>query len=744
MKTFGWGLLIITLIAGIFFKGEILDHKVLVPGDIVIGMYLPWLTEKWGYTVGVPVKNPIVSDIVSQEYIWKKLVAEAFRSGSLPLWNPYSYSGYPLLANFQSGALYPFNLLMVWRGDLTGWNWLLIFGTWWGMVTMYLFLRNKGIKNTGAIAGAVSYGLSMQAIVWMEYVTTAQMMAWFPLLLLTVDRMKAGKNEGKLMLPGVIYMLITAGRFEVLIYMLGTTAVYALSLGRRIWKYGLLIGVGIALGAIQIWPTVEMGLKSIRFNESYIAEQRWGLIPAVQLITGIAPDFFGNPGTGNHWGWWHYHETVFYTGIMAVAAITAAIFGFKILGKYKFFLGLTIFALVMGVDNPVSVAVMRLKIPILSTVSAGRIFVLFTTGAAVLVGWWINNIKKFSPGVIARSWIYPILALTVMTGTIFGIYRYLENDFGPVPQVKVKLMIAMKNSILPLGLLVITGLILSQRKRKYFGVIMIAVIVADLTRAGWKFLPEVKRELVFPAEKIIDFLTDKSSQEVFRIDREHGEVLPPNLWAGYGLMSPSGYDSLAPKDYVSSYSRDLNGSTPVLSRYSELGRYDAEALGKYNVKYLLAIKRDEKGRMPGDKLTEKINQYDWIRVMETENVAVLENKRYQPRITGGVIESYTPGKVVIGYSNSEQGKYIKISDAYYPGWVACEKNRCQTVEKDGAFMKFTTQNTSGKINLVYRPESFRNGMILSGLALLVWVEIIVFGRGGREKEEIRSGSGFPF
>ncbi len=42
-----------------------------------------------------------------------KLWVEAVKGGELPLWNPYSFSGQPLLASLQTAILYPPNLLLL-------------------------------------------------------------------------------------------------------------------------------------------------------------------------------------------------------------------------------------------------------------------------------------------------------------------------------------------------------------------------------------------------------------------------------------------------------------------------------------------------------------------------------------------------------------------------------------------------------------------------------------------------------
>ena len=70
-----WLLLIILIL----FWPFIFFGKVPLPVDTLVGAYLPWLDYKWGYIVGVPVKNALTSDAFSQFYLWKELSIDLFR-----------------------------------------------------------------------------------------------------------------------------------------------------------------------------------------------------------------------------------------------------------------------------------------------------------------------------------------------------------------------------------------------------------------------------------------------------------------------------------------------------------------------------------------------------------------------------------------------------------------------------------------------------------------------------------------
>ena len=54
---------------------------------------------------------PFFMDTLTQFYPIRMLIAEELRSLHLPFWNPYTYSGVPLLANPQWATFYPLNIL---------------------------------------------------------------------------------------------------------------------------------------------------------------------------------------------------------------------------------------------------------------------------------------------------------------------------------------------------------------------------------------------------------------------------------------------------------------------------------------------------------------------------------------------------------------------------------------------------------------------------------------------------------
>src|SRR3989344_3001921 len=98
-----WPVIFIFIIWFIFAHPYFLSDKVPFPSAYQVNNFAPWSTYEqfWG-----PVKNGAMPDIITQIYPWRYLAIETWKSGEIPLWNPYIFSGNPLLANYQSATLF--------------------------------------------------------------------------------------------------------------------------------------------------------------------------------------------------------------------------------------------------------------------------------------------------------------------------------------------------------------------------------------------------------------------------------------------------------------------------------------------------------------------------------------------------------------------------------------------------------------------------------------------------------------
>jgi uncharacterized membrane protein YfhO len=231
---------------------------------------------------------------------------------------------------------------------------------------------------------------------------------------------------------------------------------------------------------------------------------------------------------------------------------------------------------------------------------------------------------------------------------------------------------------------------------------------------------------------------------LYRVEREKGEIFPPNVWSAYHLMSPSGYDPMAPKDYVARFEKQVNlnaQENPGVSRYLELNKYNAIGLGNYNVKYLWVIKRDKDNKIFGDKINSAIDMNEWKKVVETNGTVLLENLKFKPRVSliddRGIentkdifIDDYTNNVVKIKFISNGDNEKVVLRDSWYPGWRAYVNGKKVAIEKfDGVFRQVNVLKGDGEVKFVYFPDNFMWGLIAAFLGGVCWlVGLFKFGK----------------
>lgn len=321
-------LLILLLLPVLWFAPQTLGGKTLLPADNLF-TFEPWKQFAAEQGVGVPY-NPLVSDLILENYGWKSLIVEALRSGNPQdiLWSPRLFGGAPFLAAGQHSALYPLSILFyvmpLWRA----------FGifTWLQLglaaVGMYLFARSLRIRPAAALFAAVAYTFSGFLIVSVNFTMFVAAVAWLPYILAAVETMVRKQEEkGNSPFSPVPYVvagaialgvLALAGHVEIVYYTLMTTAYWAawrlVGLWRRVgsirpplrlagWLLVMVL-LGLALGAVQLIPFYELASQGSREGSASLAQIREWAWPTRQIITFVLPDFFGNPTHHQYFDIW--------------------------------------------------------------------------------------------------------------------------------------------------------------------------------------------------------------------------------------------------------------------------------------------------------------------------------------------------------------------------------------------------------------------------------------------------------
>lgn len=753
-------LIFILLITTFLFK-PIFKGLVPIPLDAMVGSYFPWLDYKWGYEVGVPVKNAALSDVFSQAFPWKALATQLIRKGQLPLWNPYSFSGYPLLANWQSAPFYPLSFLMVLLGSLKGFSALVLMQVPLSMFFMYLFLKKKGRSLPASLTGAVIFALSGFMMTYLEYGTTGQVFLWLPLSLYLIEQYLDKKKPLYLFIFSLsIYPILTAGFFQPAFFALAIIGLYTIF--RALFTPVLLFLIlGILLGSLQTFPVLELFKLSIRNLDHNILEYNYGLLPARYLAAFLAPDLFGNPTTGNYWGVMVYQEASGYLSILSLPLIFWLVSARKKDFTTTFFSILFFVSLFLVFDNPVSRLIFTLKIPFISTGYASRWLLVTTFSAAVLVSYGMDLIKKSRE--LIKYCFYSILGLVVVSSTIFFMKTILQSDNSVLDNQIIitaltQLKVSFRNLVIPAGLVMSLLAAVVFLPKKIFVWIFLLLVTFDLSRYFIKFTPFSNSEFANARTPVTQYL--KENVNNYRMDRERGPLLPPNTWMYQKLSSPSGYDPLIYLPYASFY-KLINSKSPndeeiekgPFTRYLELENLNSNLLDLAGVKYLLALKEKDK--------KNKIFPGKYIKIFEDGATTILENKNVLSRIKlysnyivepnqikaqkltadkfnfrDTVVLNKKPKNLllasskdfaeIVSYSESKVEILVKtkspqilvLTDTFYPGWKAEINGKpLEVLSAFGIYRAVEVPAGESTVKFFYKPASFEMGVKVSLAAL---------------------------
>lgn len=792
-----WPILVIVTLLFIFFWKFFLKGLLPIPADIIVGLYYPWLDYKWGYMVGVPVKNNLVSDVVSVFYPFKNYAIEVLKNGNFPLWNPLSFSGSPFFANFQSGILHPLTLLYFVLPTVLAWSLSVVVQPLLAAIFTYLFLRNLKLDKISSILGGIIYAFSGFSIIWLEYNIHGHVAALVPLLFLLVDKFLEKKGWG-LVLSLVLAIQIFAGYPQVTLYsffFLIFYFVYRLFGRRRETRkvikkgasFALFLFLGVSLAAVQLIPGFELLRLSQRSVEGIPGGESLAFLPWPQLMTFLAPDFFGNPATGNFWYKGDYTNTVGYAGLTSLALAMIGLLWAKRKEKWLFlFLAITI--LVYVLPTPVAYLVRKLNFFAFGAAASTRAIAPLNFAFAVLASIGFDFIWQRKSGKKIGLFKIPFYILVVLVGLAVGVFLarrvFLSYElvfFNQEEALKailtwtLNLKVSLRNLVLPFMLasaLVILFWLMEKINslRKLFLLLIFLLLTFELFRFGWKYTTFTQKELIFPKTPVIDFLIHQ--EKPFRI--LGGDVIPMNMWSAFGLESPAGYDAVYPLRYAL-FLNVLNSGQggKLVSRYGDIKRYDSRLIDLINVKYVLALKRDEFNRVnrEGNKMAPRFQLPKLKLVFEDKTVQVLENTTVYPRAfvvyeyqveTGEkeiinalldpkfvlrdkvvleevISQSLKEGKVnQVAYSQKINGAneilvdhegngLLFVSDSYYPGWKAfIDGKETKIYRANFTFRAVFVPAGEHVVRFIYDPQSFKIGVGISVASLIFLATIFLY------------------
>lgn len=772
--------LLLIVINCLYFLPVISKGYVPFPGDLLTASYKPWQSYSYlGYEPGAIPNKAQYFDSVRQIYPWKKLVIDIVKTGNVPLWNPYNFSGSPLLANTQSSAFYPLNILYLLFPLPVAWTFLVILQTLLASFFTYCYCRSIRISIISALTASIAFSFSLFMSVFLEYNTIGHVLLWLPLGLFSIEMFYQKRSALSVFLYALsIFCTMTGGHLQIafISYMFLLFYGYARILYSKSIKaprimllvvFSIVSLLSLGTTFIQLIPTAELVRLSARSSHSYETFINTLLIQPKQLLMAISPDMFGNPVTRNYAFSDSYPSKALYIGLIPFICSLLAI---KHVFKNPFVRFYACIALCMGtllIRSPLTEQLYKVHIPFFSSSSPTNMLFLLSFSLSVLAGLgidWFTSIKEKKPIIL----ITPIIFFTLCL--LLGMNALLHLDLN------------VKNLLYSIGLLSVfmfflSSAIVMKRVRILLPLFILIITLTDLFYFFSKFNPFVPSQLVFPQTSVMSWIQKNANYDRFWGFGTAG--IEANFASFYNVFSPDGYDPLYPKTYGEFIASSQNGR--LLTDFTDRTRSDAvispgfgdnflENTNRLKVMNLLGVKyildRTENGTtqksFPPQQFTKVFDDNNWRiyqdanaldRVFLADNYRIYTSKDefssifFSPTFQANktillketipqqlhsltaqdksTIESYTPNEVVI-HTETKGNLLLFLSDVYYPGWNAYIDDHKTTIyPADYVFRSIIVPKGTHTIRFIFQPQSFTIGLYISFICIVL-LGIIVF------------------
>ncbi|HEX5733885.1 MAG TPA: YfhO family protein [Blastocatellia bacterium] len=645
---------LVLVIAALFWR-------VLILGETFVDLRTLDNQLPWGYYAGESSDYPYNRRDLTDTYITRDyFVAQAYKDGEMPLWNPYTMAGHPIYADGVTRTFSPFLLFYTFLDVPLGYSVARVFELLLAAVFMYAFLVSIRISPPGALIGSLVLALSAHSLFHVTGLGWWGGLMWLPLVLLFVDRAITRSSLKSAIIAGIFLAAqFFCGWMQNQIYYVGAIILYYLFFAFQPKRQSrpvlammiVTLVTGFALAATQWLPVMEL----LSYSNRKIVPTEIGYIylPPWYAATLVFPNLFGaahDTTTLNLFTALNVsHDHILYLGIAALMPIGFYVYTRGENGRARFFFWLAVFAIVVMMAAPIYVHITRF-IPVLQVIRVTvRIWVLFIFAAAALAGFGTDQLLKSGGSALsafARVWQRLVIAAfgLAIIGTAVALVAqatgFAENagESGSMAFAR-KSAAALAPQFLPPGLdimlplLFLSALLFLIKRRasdrlnhRVFFASLVALLVIDLIWISGGFNPTYDRSRVFPATATTELLRSLEPGRVLvvpadletnrRVDEATEKIIaPPNTLLPYRIPTVTGKNQQFPRwyrEYASLIEPQPNLSHVVFdkpgSRYFDL----------LNVRYVMTR-----------QTAEPPAGVDLINT--TEGISIYENKNALPR-----------------------------------------------------------------------------------------------------------------
>lgn len=762
--------LLLWTICAAYLGSTLFTSRVDLPGNLAFVAY-PW------QATGRPPVKANTGIIFTQIAPWTRIARDAVRAGHVPLWNRYSASGAPLLANQQTAIYHPFTLLGLLLTSGKAFTLTAALRLFTVAFFAFLLLRNWEISSNAAIFGAVAYTFSSFHVVWLLFPLGLSTMM-LPICLVGVQEIvrKASSAAYALLILG-LSLTVLGGHPESALWVWMVTVVFAIhgcAIAAFSWAGGIrrltLIAsafvFAMMLTAFFWYPTLAILHVTPRYQAMQLSEAN----PANHglsyewLLPLITPNVLGNPANGTYLPPRGFHPAVLndygevasgYAGLATLGLALAAPFVAR-RRPLGIALALMFLSLLTFAEAPGWRDMIRL-IPLLGISLHQRLRIFWDLGVCIAAALTLDAAIR---GQRLRSIQAALLAVVTSVAMIYAVRApaFLRDP------------LALAQLIVPL--LTTAGIAFALSRKWLFAAAGTALVFIDLVVATYHYNPSTRPADIYPLTGAITRL--QRAEKPFRI-AAWGWSFLPDTPGYYGIEDIKTTDPIQHANYMRLMKGYLNADP---ASYDQLLRDASQPFFDYlNIKYVYVP--------PDQSLTDQ----RFIEVYRGSDGVLLENTRVLPRYflvrhftvqpsfdktvwfsreirdygTDAMVD-HVPKQVLSAAPILNQARVllrggdVRIrhygdnttlldvtsngwnllvsSDVHWPGWRAYWNGKRQPpVIVNGAFLGCFIPPGKGRLELRYRPDEFTNGLRAAGagIALLIILGIALEMRKRRTK-----------
>ncbi len=642
----------------------------------------------------------------------KQVLADAFAAGELPLWNDRTSLGYPMHGESQAGVFYPPNQILYRLVDInTAYSCSVLLHYALAFVFAWRFCRSQKLTQHSALLAATVFVYGWFPVrVSLEWSIIGGV--WFPLSLWMTDRLLqqcSARRWACLALCLGIHLL--AGHFTLAfitqLTCLGFAVLSRIAASRRAtsassrggadpleqlpsaWRAGLFVGAAIAaavlVAAIQLVPTLELRQLSQRDGSESVFDPAYGHMPPVYLTQLVAS-----------WWFWHTEELATMEEML----------------KYPFLMS-------RAGTNPVEAHLYIGLIPLCLVLCTIRQDVRRYLRGTDWIIWGSLSVMAI---VYSFAWLVPVFRHVPGFGFFMGPGRY--------------------TMIAALGLSLIAGLVLDvlqRRQRKTIRGVMTALIgVVTLVDVLASSQFPVCNALVVSEPPIVGLKDSWVATSLQAADRERPVRLlagGPNIANLYGVSSVPEYLGLGPAEYFSPEAALETQPAAADDRFPSSEQMIR--LRQFAVTHLLTSDRIANLSADCELVASGPDSFlnrVWARGGDPCFLYRVLNPRERVSVEpASALAAWSmferrPGDVRFQVELTAAGR-VEFCDLMYPGWELTIDDQSAVPLTASGFGRIAVVPAGTHVlRWLYRPRSFRTGVVVSVISGLLLVGALVFRR----------------